>query len=393
MSRKVLPGIRDRRLRPRIPTRVLVQAGLVLFWARLGSLNALETVSGARFWKRWLRRPMSSVDTLGRVHGLLLTEGLREGLHHIYTRLKRNKVLRGLGGWQVAVLDGHEIHASYRRHCPGCLKRTIHSEDGDRVQFYHRQVALMLLGGKVRLLLDVEAQRPGEDEVSTALRLLRRVLPLYPRAFQVVLADGLYAQACFWNFLRAYGKHVLVVLKDERRDLYQDVRGLFELTPPHRGRFRCRECLWWDMPALTSWPQVNGPVRVLRSQETYTVRRQASGEISSETSEWIWATSLSPAEASAELLVRLGHARWDIENQGFNELANAWHADHVYKHDAQAIEAFTLVAFLAYNLFHACLALNLKPQIRGGKTESFWALLMAAEIYRDAGHLLIGSPP
>ena len=371
----------------------MVQAGLVLFWARLGSLNALETVSAARFWKRWLRRPMSSVDTLGRVHALLLTEGLREGLHHIYTRLKRNKALWGLGRLQVAVLDGHEIHASYRRHCPGCLRRIIHSEGGDRVQFYHRNVALMLLGAKLRLLLDVEAQRPGEDEVTTALRLLRRVLQLYPRAFQVVLADGLYAQAPFWNFLRAHGKHVLVVLKDQRRDLYEDVRGLFQLTPPHRGRFRCRECLWWDVPALTSWPQVNGAVRVLRSQETYTVRRQATGEITPETSDWIWATSLSPAEASAELLVRLGHARWDIENQGFNELANAWHADHLYKHDPQAIEAFTLVAFLAYNLFQACLALNLKPQIRCGKTESFWALLMTAEIYRDAGHFLLGSSP
>ena len=81
---------------------------------------------------------------------------------------------------------------------------------------HHRDVT-------VRLLLDQEPQRPGEDEVQTALRLLTRVIPAYPRAFTLVLADALYAQAPFFNFLLAHGKHALAVLKDERRDLYQDV--------------------------------------------------------------------------------------------------------------------------------------------------------------------------
>ena len=48
----------------------------------------------------------------------------------------------------------------------------------------------------MRLLLDHEPQRPGEQEVETALRLLARVIPAYPRAFDVVLAGrALYAEA------------------------------------------------------------------------------------------------------------------------------------------------------------------------------------------------------
>ena len=57
------------------------------------------------------------------------------------------------------------------------------------------------------------------------------------------------------------------------------------------------------------------------------------------------------AQASTALFVRLGHARWDIENYGFWELVSDWNADHVHKHDPRTIEAFTLVAFLAYNIF------------------------------------------
>jgi hypothetical protein len=89
--------------------------------------------------------------------------------------------------------------------------------------------------------------------VAAAMRLLRRVLRAYPRAFQIVLADSLYAQAPFLNFLLAHRKYaVVVVLKDERRDLYQDAQGLFRLTPPQSGQYRSRDCLWWDVTDLTS---------------------------------------------------------------------------------------------------------------------------------------------
>jgi hypothetical protein len=60
-----------------------------------------------------------------------------------------------------------------------------------------------------------------------AQRLLERVMTAYPRAFGLALADALYATAPFFNFLSARRKHVLVVLKDEWRNLYQDVAGVF----------------------------------------------------------------------------------------------------------------------------------------------------------------------
>ena len=176
-----------------------------------------------------------------------------------------------------------------------------------------------------------------------------------------------------------------MVLKDERRNLYQDVQGLFPRVPPQTGSYRSRQCCWWDFPDLVSWPEVNGPVRVIRSLETCPVRLQRTGERVLPTSHWIWVTALSPAQAWTERAVRIAHQRWDIENQGFNELVNGGYADHVYKHHPTAIEAFLLATFLACNIYHAFLALNLKPQIRRGKPQNFWAPLMAAEIRLDAG--------
>jgi hypothetical protein len=370
---------------------VVVKSVLAMFWARLGSLHALESVSAARFWKSWLQQPLASADTVGRVYSLLELEGLRTGLHHLYTRLKRNKALPTVGGLAVAVIDGHESHASYRRHCSGCLERTIHAEQGDRLQYYHRQVVLMLVAGEragkpaLRLLLDLEPQRLGEDEVAAALRLLERVLARYPRAFEVVLADGLYAQAPFFNFLLGHRKHALVVLKDPRRDLYQDAFGLFQRVAPKPGQFRSRDCQWQDVEDLRSWPQVQAPVRVVRSQECYSQRCQLTQQRLTLSTEWIWVTTLAAIQASTARVVQLGHQRWDIENYGFNEIVTHWNCDHVYRHQPNAMVAFLLTAFLAYNLFHAFLLLNLKPQPRHGKTEVFWARLMAAELYTSVG--------
>lgn len=383
----------DERLLPRIPTAVVLKSSIALFWARLGSLNALENCSKARLWHKWLGHSLCSADTLGRVHARMDVTELRKGLHSVYRRLKRNKALGGIGGWDIAVLDGHETLTSYLRHCDGCLKRTVETKKGDRIQYYHRHVTLMLVAEKLRLLLDMEPQRSGEGEVATARRLLERVLGTYPRAFQVLLADALYAEAPFINFLWSFKKHALIVFKDHTRDLYRDALALCALQGSVPGEYRGRQCKWWDINALTSWPQLTPSIRLVRSQETYSVRRQDTQQPEEQISHWMWVTTLSQSEVDTALVVRLGHARWDIENYGFNELVNGWHADHLYKHHPTAIEAFCLVTYLAFNLFHAFLALNLKPQLRRTKTDLFWACVITAEIFYGAVKCKTHRPP
>jgi hypothetical protein len=311
LSKTVIAGVTDRRLQPRIATALVVKSVAVLFWARMGSLNALELTADSRFFHLLLGQPVCSADSVGRVSALMDAEGLRQGLHHIYDRLKRNKALPDNHGIAIAVLDGHESHTSYLQHCPGCLERTIRVGNTHRTQFYHRQVTLMLLPGArpgcepIRVLLDCEPQRAGECEVATALRLLERVIGSYPRAFDLLLADALFATAPFFNFLGVRGKYALAVLKDEQRNLYQDAAGLFDRFPPRQGSFRSRQCSWWDFPDLLSWPQVNTPVRVIRSLETHSVRRQLDGKDDPQTSDWIWVTTLPVQLVSTEVGRRL----------------------------------------------------------------------------------------
>lgn len=382
-----LDAIRDRRSQGRIPAAVVVRAALAMCLCRLGSLNALGQTAGQGFWRRWLGQPLPSPDTLGRVAGLIDVSGVRALGHHLYDRLKRNKTLvPPVHGLIAAVVDGHETHASYKRHCPGCLERTIHAAEGDRIQYYHRLVAVTLVTHDVRLMLDAEPMLPGEDEVATALRLLDRVIEQYPRAFDLIQGDALYADPRFFNWAIDHGKDAFAVLKDDRRDLLVDAKRLFEDTPATslpRGNVQ-RDC--WDMEGFTTWPQVHAPVRVIHARETRTVRRQLDGQTDTQVAQWFWVTTLPIRNASTGAAVRIGHDRWGIENEGFNELANQYHADHVYRHEPTALLVFWLLTQLCLNIFTIFFLRNLKPAARTAVSMLHVARLLLAELYRPTTH-------
>jgi hypothetical protein len=372
----------DARQAPRIPSGRVAKAIYVMALTRMGSFNALEQTSGSRAWRGILDGEPPSADTMGRVAAGMDPDALRGELRALYSRLKLNKALPApWHGLAALILDGHESTASYLRTCEGCLSRTVHTAAGDREQHYHKYVAASLVGEGYHVFVDLEELAPGETEVAAALRLLARVRVAYPRAYDVVVADAFYAQAPFFQAVIASGKDVLVVLKQEARDLYKDALALCEQTQPvsfERGK---TAVLAWDIDELTSWPSLGRPVRVVRTIETTRVKRQASKQTEELHSEWMWVTTLSKTRAPTRAVVDLGHDRWEIENRGFNEGVNDWDLDHVYRHEPTAMYVLALITMLAMNVLHAFHRLNLKPTLRRRLTLRHVARLVAADIY------------
>jgi hypothetical protein len=354
-----------------------------MFLSRRGSLNALGQTKPSRFWSRWLGRAMPSADSIGRVCALMDATHVRALFHQVYSRLKRMKALEPPGhGLMLAVVDGHETTASRKHCCPECCQRILHTQQGDVVEYYHRYAVLRLVGRDLSLMLDAEPVRPGEDELAASRRLLERALEMYPRAFDVVAGDALYANTAWFSFIVGRGKHALAVLKDNRPNLLGDAHTLFGVLPASvdlcTGKVRHR---YWDSDRFTSWPELAPQVRVVRSLENRIVRRQLDKQEEELTSEWMWVTTLAPSEASTEAVADMGHERWSIENQGFNELANRWHADHVYKHQPTALLIFFLFALLCLNVFMVFYRRNLKPAARRMVSTLHVAQLIAAELY------------
>lgn len=379
----------DRRKEPAIPGKRIVLALFLMASARLGSLNALETALKAKGcsgkkWRRWMGGDLPSADRLGEVAALMDLDDLRAVLLDHHRRRKRKKTLPPLpGGLRVLILDAHEMWTSYRRTCPGALSRQVKCKDEVRTQYYQRYVAAYLMGRTGRVLLDLEMQRPGEGEIAAAERLFRRLLAHCPRAFNVVAGDALYLDPDLCRLILESKKDFIAVLKNENRALIQDFRGAVELAggDPERFFFNGKNCACHDMEGFTTWTQLGRPVRIVRSLETTTVRRQLTKQTEELSSQWLWATSLPKTKAGTRTVVHIGHGRWGIENQGFNELVRYWHADHVYHLDTNAITAILLLIFLAYNLFHVWLDRGLKPDLRNKYTADYFASQLFADFY------------
>jgi hypothetical protein len=367
------PTLTDSRLRPRIPTAAAFASAFTLFATRRGSLNGMERdlriparlrgIVGAR---------IPSVDSLGRIYALMDSQPVRDLLSDIAHQLKRNKALTPCEGGYVAGVDGHEFFSSRKRCCPHCQTRIL-TVDGEKVtEFYHQGVVCHLIGQDLALVLDVEWLRPGEGEETAAKRLLERVFTNYPRFFDVVAGDALYFDAPFLNFCLDHHKHVIVTAKGENRLLVQDAAGLFAQQPPGRwaDELAKRTVRFWDEEDFTSCEGVKQPLRVLRTEETVRKRQRIAGQwqVTDETAVWSWATTLTKAQLSTRGLRRCGHARWDIENDGFNTLATHWGLNHCFKHAAAAIVNFLLTSFIAYALVQCFWLRNLKPARRAELT-------------------------
>lgn len=383
-----LEQIRDRRQSPRIPTMRVVTGLFLTLCLRIGSLNGIDqalrkSVRRTR-WHQWMGGDLPSADRLGEVAALVELDDVRTLLYEHHRLRKRKKTLKTLhGGLRVLILDGHEIGTSYLRCCEECLTREISCKDQTRIQYYHRYVLAYLLCEDGHLLLDLEMQQQEEGEISAATRLLKRLLKTVPRAFNVVAGDALYLDPTLCKLVLRHNKDFVAVLKNENRDLIKDFRGVATLEEHKSVRLahNDKQCECHDIEGFTSWSQLDAEVRVLQSIETSTVRRQRTKKIETCTTEWMWATSLSKKRANTSMLLRIGHSRWDIENPGFNELVNQWHADHVFHHQKNAIAAILLLLFLAYNIFHAWLDRGIKPQVRNRYTAMYLAKLIAAEFY------------
>lgn len=370
---------------PVIPIAVYPATLYVMFSARICSFNELDQHRDNKSWKRWLGHAAPSSDSIAEVSEKISTNELRDYLGEIYHTLGRNKVLQPINGWRVAIVDGHEIGCSYHRSGEGCLSREIEVGGEKKTQYYYRFVAIQIISDNgYQFFIDMEMQRPGDDEVAAALRLIERVLDNHPRCFDVLLTDAIYLRPSTIKLLRSRNKHLLSVLKKNQPELLNEARTLMESMPPTcviettKGG-TTKTCSVRDMAGFTT-ETITEPLRVVWSHEVTIQRQRVGGEWQEKTTEsdWFWATTMDEHLANSKTTHKLGHYRWRIENEGFNELGTYWNADHYYHHHANSIEVLWLILFMAQAIFHCFHMRNLKAELKRGHTVIYFGRLMEA---------------
>jgi hypothetical protein len=386
-----LENLKDGRVDPDFSPAAVFQAVFYGFLFRRGSFHQLEAELQDPFLQHWiglsepfredtLRYSYSSFD-LGPLEGMLV--GINQ-------QLKRNKVFSQgqVAGRIVAALDGVEILWSYSRCCDFCLERTVRekTKEGEfveRIQYYHRAVGCQIVSSPVKSFLGVEWLAAGEDEVAAAKRLLERIHDRYgSRFFDVLLLDSLYAQAPVLKLAEKLGWDLVIVLKQEARDLYKDAQGLFGCRPPDLSFCesepgRSVQVQIWDQDGLPFTEDHPQPVRVLRSDERVTENRVCGGKLNPVTTDhrWIWISTLDSKTVNAKTLRQMGHMRWKNENNGWNDLTQNWGMKHGFLHackhrvkkpgsderaENRGLAAVILTLYITFALFTAFTLLHSK---------------------------------
>jgi len=219
----------------------------------------------------------------------------------------------------------------------------------------------------LNVLLDLEPIRPGEAEAEAALRLLGRIRRVYGvRFLDAVTIDSWYVQGPFLKAVEKLGWQWVVVLKQERMDVYQEARALSASQKPTRefdDKTRDRQVKLWEIKNLGFSESYDGKVWVVHAEEQWVQNKIVGGKKVSQpqTSDWWWMASEGLQVYPCQIVYEGGHRRWGIENKGFNELTQFYHLEHCYHHEPVAMLAQMLILMLGFVLFNAYAVLHSQP--------------------------------
>lgn len=381
--RSAAAALTDARVAPQISPTSVFLAAFHGFVFRLPSFQQLEAELAQPALQRWIGADRAFRDDVLRysLSGFSL-DGLQSMLVGVNRTLKRNKAFDAgrVRGRIVAALDGIEVLSSYSRCCDACLQRRVTVRKNgiktEQVQYFHRAVGCQIVSGPVKAFLDFEWLQPNEGEETAALRLLRRLPQLYGSPFfDILLLDALYAQTAVLDLAQQIGWDLVISLKQNQPDLYKSAVRLFGQRSPDAAFTEQRDhktyqVLLWDTEGLPFSGNDPRLVRVLRSEETLTENHYRQGQIQAEQTshEWLWITTLALKTFPAPQVRRLGHDRWILENNGWNDLTQHWAFKHGFLHACQhrpqaitesgdrqpvanrGLAAVTLILLLAFTL-------------------------------------------
>jgi len=321
--------------------------------------------------------PLEKAHQRGRVYYIserFNLEDLRQSLAEANKSLKANKALESckINGLLFLSLDANEHFKGRSRCCPCCCQREIQETDarGQKqtlVEYYHRYVFAQINGPKLNALLDLEPIRPAEGEAEAALRLLGRIRRVYGmRFFDAVTVDSWYVQGPFLKAVEKLGWQWVVVLKQERMDVFQEARALSANQKPaleFEDKARDRQVKLGEVKDLNFSESYGGKVRVIHSEEQWVERKVVGGKKISQpqTSHWWWMVAEGLQGYPCKVIYEGGHRRWGIENKAFNELTQFYHLDHCYHHEPAAMLAQMLILILGFVLFSAYALLHSQP--------------------------------
>lgn len=352
--------VRDGRRVPDHSKYTILWSWLLGFSCGIESRESLYRLLKPSGLQRWLSVPENltiSADTLGDALEKIDLQTLEDVGLRFFFRSNRMGQLRdgGPAGLRLAGIDMTEFFCSEHVHCEECLVRekTVKrfGEEKKVKEYYHRAVQLVLLGSDVPWTLGWEALKPGEGELTAALRLLNRILPKVRRHLDAVVGDGLYMCRPFWQCLDAHDLAGIAFLTREADEPYQELELFCETeTPKVPLSFEKKGLVGWELESGAWEKDIGQKLRLCRIDRLWF---PIDGKHKNLRHRLRFATTL-PKEVASLVRLRIGaQSRWEQENSSFWHLKMRSHLSHNYRHHPVAIMAIAWLCSLSLSLFCA----------------------------------------
>jgi hypothetical protein len=433
--------LQDGREAPKINISRIFMACYYGFSFRLKAINSIEEESRTGILRH--RVGAISDDTLKYGLAHLCPESLQALWHILSKRAKRNGMLRNspFCDYIVGVMDCIEVYNSYNVECAHCLTRRIETTEGDKIQYYHRAVVLTIVGFDFPIPIGLEMMKPGEDEVSCGLRLLKRIVShLGKRFVDILIGDAGYCTPRFFKQCRKLGIIPGAVLKDNQENLLLSAQAQKKNSEPNIERDgKGERSKVWDLPEVY-WYTADEDVRVIYAErevleKNYHIvkkkkkkkKRKPSPpspnkplqnkddqkkkgreekqklsikDLIAKTShldkkerkrkraqkKWVkkkrvYVFSKELNHLSLETIYNIGIHRWDIDANLFMDMTQHWHLKHKTLHLENAYENMLRLRLISYTLFMYFFTRLINSR-RKNKIHS--PLVMARMLYRSA---------
>ena len=350
--------ITDNRLNPTYKTSQIISLVLVGFLLRVRSFNQLSfMIKAGEFDEIYSRK--GQVPQIDAIRSSLKSVNLNE-LRQINQRIikmaVRNKVFGEgtIDGYTVAAIDGTNLFNRKKPSCDDC----IYINRRGKVYYAHACTVMSLIGDGANLVIDYEmikrrkeANDTGEGELITAKGLLNRAISTHKGLVDVITYDALACNSVFLNECLNLNIDAVIRVKDNYNLAIRNVKR--ETNTKQSTRCWCDGD--YEITAFESIFNMDGVQSPLRYVKF--AKRKSNGERSQIL---IVTTAL---DMSIKTIYRIMKARWNIENQVFNNLKNHANMDHCFVHGGNSVEAILYLMFIASNLFQLFKTRRLKNHI------------------------------
>lgn len=286
----------------------------------------------------------------------LKQENLKQINKSIIMKAKENKVYRKgtVDGHVIVGVDGVETFGSYKKDWNGSYKTKIKVQEyrnGIKTEVekeYHKQINVFakIVGKRPGLVLDYETvtcngnEGKQEYEPYVAIKLIEKLKKSYGQGIDVIVGDAIYLEEKFLKAVKAEEYIAVIRLKDNRKAFIEEAEGLFKLQKPQLiSKTKKKKIKCWS--EKLEYKDI--PVKVVKFEEKY-----MKDKVLKIDTIYVVSTSLNIRN---ETINKIIHARWDIENNGFNELKNYWQMKHCFMADEKAIKVILQMMIVSYNLW------------------------------------------